>query len=859
MSGNKCRIFFCYRQEGAEVAKHFYDEMNKECNLDKEGNNIVYGKIWMSNLEARGNYRCDISSLIKSAEIVVLFISKNFTAGFLDGNGKINTQCVTAQELLAIEKKRQNTKNEDNYRILSLNIDGYSIDKQDDRQIIEQLFRNKKILANDSVDAICSNNMNSYHIGDMPSEFHDFLECLKIKKRPKSQSYTQHITDNSNLFKESTKKSFDHIIFSSQFVPPQGVNKTEPQATEESLSKPSYSRIFISIIIGILIIGLLLSVPIGLTQSNGGQMFIAQCYDKLNKIDKAIVWYEKAADKHNNSEAQYKLGIYYFDGKSVDRSYSKAYQRFKQSAEQGYASAQFQLGYMFDTGTGVKEINEEAVKWYELALKQGGADTQNNLAIKYYRGEGVEQNYVKARELFEQSASQGVASAQFYLGLIYSNGYGVDVDYNQAVYWYTLGAEQGNSACQNNLGVLYDEGKGVEKSIPLAIEWYKKAAISGEVLSMTNLGRKYLYGTELDYAEALKWFEMAAETNNACGQYFVGKIYEEGLDVQIDLNKSLENYYLSAKQGYSDALLALKRLADNENGVAQYYLGNIYKYGYGISIDSEKACQYYLRAISRENKLAYYEVAELYEKGNGVEQSYSKAFEYYNMLASENNAKALTALGRMHYYGLGIEKNYDKAIELFRIAEAQNYPEALVCLAIAYEEGNGVGKNEYEAIDLYIKAMDLGNVQAAEKVGRYVETHIKGGYVAYKLGEFYEKMNNFEYAFDAYSAAAVRGIREAISKLTQYAYVENNDIAQVNLGMLYQNGIAVDTDYFKAKDCYLMAIEQYNDSAFYYLGALYENGLGVAKNMDEAIKYYKLAEHYGNSYASLKLREMGIN
>lgn len=840
----RCRIFFCYRKEGLEVAKNFLSVINDKENCDEQGNNTVYGKAWLSDLEPHGNYVCDIPTLIGSAKKIVLFISKNFTQGFFDDNGKINLHCVTAQELVAIERNRQKREDIGDLDIYTINIDGYSIDNDDDRGRIQRLFEYEGILEHDSLDAICSNNMNAYHRGDSPKDYNDLLNNLKIADKEKS-TFGFEKSSSSQVKKSSVTT----------------------QQNSKTTKTPNYPKIFISIIVAILIMGLLVSVPIGLTQSNGGQMFIAQCYEDTNKFDKAVYWYKKAADSHNNNEAQYILGEHYFNGQGVERSYSEAYKRYKQSAEQGYLDAQFRLGYLFDTGVGVKEIDEEAVKWYTLAAETGDPSSQCNLAIKYYKGEGTEQDYTKAFDLFEKSAKQGVSAAQFYLGLMYSNGYGVDVDYKKAFYWYKLGAEQGDAGCQNNLGVLYSNGHGVEKSVATAIAWYTKAANNGDITAMTNLGSKYYYGTQFDYGtgaysdytEAFKWFALASESDDACGQFFVGDIYEKGLGVETDINNSLQYYYLSAQQGYSPAITAIKRLADNGNVVAQYYVGNLYRYGYGVGIDNDKAFQYYSNSISNGSRLAYYAIAEMYENGLGVGRSYDKALEYYNILASENNAQAINALGRMYYYGLGVSVDYGRAIDLFRRAKAQNNSAAIVNLAIAYEQGKGVNQSEFEAIDLYLEALDLGNIQAAQNVSKYVETNMKGGYIAYNLGKYYESVGNLTYALESFSASTIRGYNDSKTVLEQYAYIENNDIAQMYLGLLYQSGFGFDKDYTKAKELYLMAIEQLNDSAYYHLGTLYEDGLGVEKDLQKAIEYYELAKQYGNLQADLQLKALDID
>ena len=84
--------------------------------------------------------------------------------------------------------------------------------------------------------------------------------------------------------------------------------------------------------------------------------------------------------------AMFNLGIMYFDGKGVDRSYVLAMKWHKQAAEKGYAQAQYAMGTMYEQGQGVKKDIVEAVKWYTMAADQGIGPAQSNLGVIYTTG-----------------------------------------------------------------------------------------------------------------------------------------------------------------------------------------------------------------------------------------------------------------------------------------------------------------------------------------------------------------------------------------------------------------------------------------------------------------------------------------
>ena len=63
-----------------------------------------------------------------------------------------------------------------------------------------------------------------------------------------------------------------------------------------------------------------------------------------------------------------------------------------QSAEQGVAEAQFNLGVMYYDGQGVRQDYAEAFRWFRQAAEQGNADAQYNLGSMYHIGHGVRQD-----------------------------------------------------------------------------------------------------------------------------------------------------------------------------------------------------------------------------------------------------------------------------------------------------------------------------------------------------------------------------------------------------------------------------------------------------------------------------------
>jgi TPR repeat protein len=70
------------------------------------------------------------------------------------------------------------------------------------------------------------------------------------------------------------------------------------------------------------------------------------------------------------------------------------------------------------------------------------------------------------------------------------------------------------------------------------------------------------WGVARDYAEALTWYQKAADQGYAKAQNNIGWLYEQGLGVAQDLAKAREWYKKSADGGNAKAKAALNRLSD---------------------------------------------------------------------------------------------------------------------------------------------------------------------------------------------------------------------------------------------------------------------------------------------------------
>ena len=123
-------------------------------------------------------------------------------------------------------------------------------------------------------------------------------------------------------------------------------------------------------------------------------------------------------------------------------------------AGKGHADAQFRMGLIYFEGDIVSKDARQAAGWFRKAAEQGHAHGQYNLALKYLLGEGVAKDLRATASWYRKAAEQGDTLAQINLGALYANGNGVERDDARAYAWTGLAAGQGNETAKRNRTML---------------------------------------------------------------------------------------------------------------------------------------------------------------------------------------------------------------------------------------------------------------------------------------------------------------------------------------------------------------------------------------------------------------------
>ena len=139
-------------------------------------------------------------------------------------------------------------------------------------------------------------------------------------------------------------------------------------------------------------------------------------------------------------------------------------------------------------------------------------------------------------------------------------------------------ARQGNGEAQYTLALYY--GLGAPPDLTKVAEWLLKSAKQGHPQAQLILGHERYF--RQDYADAVKWYRLAAEQGDAAAQSKLGDMYYQGEGLAQDYAEAARWYRRAAQQG-----------SGLSSQSAQYTLGLMYAEGKGVPQDDAKAVKWW--------------------------------------------------------------------------------------------------------------------------------------------------------------------------------------------------------------------------------------------------------------------------
>lgn len=188
---------------------------------------------------------------------------------------------------------------------------------------------------------------------------------------------------------------------------------------------------------------------------------------------------------------------------------------------------------------------------------------------------------------------------------------------------------------------------------------------------------KFYYDAK-NYSLAFQTISRFEFIEDAVGYRELGRYYEKGIGVDVDIEK--------AKSLYS----------------ASYELGD-YVAGYLLAVNLSKGKQYfeainYLSLGVFNNYIPSIKLlADFYLKGLGLEKNTKIAINLYTKLIELGENKYYDVIGKIYYQ----QKDYYKAIIYFKEGANLFDLDAIYHLAICYAKGEGVAMDNIKAVNYY--------------------------------------------------------------------------------------------------------------------------------------------------------------
>jgi hypothetical protein len=356
-----------------------------------------------------------------------------------------------------------------------------------------------------------------------------------------------------------------------------------------------------------------------------------------------------------------------------------------------------------------------------------------------------------------------------------------------------------------------------------------------------------------DFATALQQLTPLAEQGNGIAQAYVGQMYFYG--------KGTGKNETTALEWFNKALPWLQQEANQGNPLAQLNLGNMYSNGYGVKQDYVEALNWFRKAADQGDSWGQKNLGGMYATGRGVKQDYAEALNWYRKAADQGNTDGQYGLGVAYRDGYAVKQDYVEALNWFRKAADQGYADGQVNLGLMYEQGKGVKQDSAEAVNWYRKAADQGNAYGQAGLGRMYATGRGVKQNSAEAVNWYRKAADQGYADGQVNLGLMyeqgQGVKQDSAEAVNWyrkAAEQGNAYGQVGLGRMYATGRGVKQDSIEAVNWYRKAAEQGNAGGQANLGYLYETGKGVKKSSKTAIAWYRKAAAQGNAYAKDRLK-----
>ena len=565
---------------------------------------------------------------------------------------------------------------------------------------------------------------------------------------------------------------------------------------------------------------------------------------------------------------------------ALDNAYKKAIDAYKNEdyetshnlilplAKKGFAQAQYNLGVMYFNGKGVIKDYSNAIKWWNLAADQGNDKAQYILGVMYEEGKGVKKNLKTAKTWFQLASNQGLAKAKEKLTTLLDKTKGhlqEDTNISEELksskelinfYKEIKDLQTTNASLRSELNQIKSEKFQAIEATDQANAETKKEQLE----SLKELKRSYKGIKDLQIATAA----LRSELNQIKSEKIkaieaTNQANAETKQEQLKSLKELKKSYKEIKdlQTTNTSLRSeLNQIKSEKTKVIE-----------ATNQTNAKAKQEQLESL-KELKTSYQEIKDLQTKNaslqsklNQIKLEKTKTIEATNQINTVEKQEQLETLKEL-------KKGYKKIKDLqtknasLRSELNQIKSEKTKAIEATNQTNANTKQRQIASISDKPSKFDTGSVTFPEdalSAAPYNEDTIT------KTVDHINNSDRLHEAIDSLNKKEFALARELFFNLADKGMPE----AQISLGMIFENGQGVPQDFKKAIKWYRLAADQGLTKAQkkldsllkisptaqlnFDLGMRFETGQEVPQDFREAIRFYRIAADMGHIKAQEKI------
>ena len=422
---------------------------------------------------------------------------------------------------------------------------------------------------------------------------------------------------------------------------------------------------------------------------------LGRLYADDGNYQMASKWYKKSASK-GHVEAQFDLGMLYYEGKGVLQNYEEAFKWIKMASEAGFQKAFGILAQMLRKGIGVEKNIPEVFKVCEKGLEYLTFEPVRCVMDILQNEKGYSdriQAMVWGRRILDENMGPVVdVVADMYL----NNMYGLD-DPEMTLEVLEQGSYLNNARCHYLLAE-YIRNHDTEYSESEAFELEMKSAEQGLAEAQYAV---YRHLRNYSVQDAIYWLRRSAAGGCAIAMSALGYEYIAGDTVPRSVNRAIKWLGKAYEAGETCVM----------NDLEELLYGTVYQEEYGNDVD------YDIRLAVEDGVIELYSyIGDHYMNEDNEDFDMEIGMKWYRRGAELGDARCMDRLGFALYYGLAGEPDYSKAFRYISEAACNGMPTSQYLMGMCYLEGRGIGKDSGRARKWLECAAEKGHLEAKKRL-----------------------------------------------------------------------------------------------------------------------------------------------